>query len=821
MIYGRWKKVINVLIFLAVYLLGLFLASFILNYNNGNSARTVKLSDRKLPVLSVQTENNTSYNFLNGYKNDMDIRYIHDSLTAVGGRTSKILFKITGYEDKNLRIDYELTDYEKKTVYDRNEIGNSYIENAEMFVEIPVKSVSSEDKELMLHMMLYQNRDNPIHYYMRVQQGHGRLVENYISYINDFVEACINKEKKVAQYIEPDPKASNLNFNLVNIHSNFSMITFGKMNLRLIYEPQIELCELDDDVAMFKCRYSLEILEDNTGEVSELEVIEKYRVRKGTDRVVLLNFERKIREFFSVNDLHFGKNNLRLGITANDFEYLCTDDGERVFFKKNRKLWAYNNNSGDLTEIALWVDNGDLFGDVYDIKLLNMDRAGNVDFIVYGYIPSGEHEGTNGIILYRYDAELNSVIERMVINSDRGFAYLEEGIDRLAYLDGDNMFYVDLADKIYSIDLSSEESEVLTAKIIETNYLQVSENKRYLAYVDSDKNDLSSFNKIYLKDLMDGSVNEILAKDGYFLKPLGFLGEDLIYGNYKYSDLGKDKFGNKILPAEEIKIISIDKEVKKQYSVSKTYIKNIEINDSNIEIYRVKKRSDKYFDTSNDRIIYSKIPSKSTIELNFGIYKEGAKKQQGALVFPNRITGAEHRILKPVLAVEKNIKYVDIKSEKNQDIYYVFNYNDIIKTNDNLVNAIHYAYDNVSAVVYPDKGTIWQRTTYDESYLIDYDSIDERYYKIGSLTDSIKGKGKVQNLNGISLGNILYFVKHDIPILADTKGKGKLLLVGYDSYNIIMREYNAKGELSDEFYYGRKDSDELFSKNDNRFCYLK
>lgn len=824
MIYSRWKKVINVLIFLVVYLLGLFLASFILNYNDGNFARSVKLSDRKLPVLSVQTDNDNSYNFLNGYKNDMDIRYIHDSLTVVGGRTSKILFKITGYEDKNLRIDYELTDYAKKTVYDRNEIGNSYIENAEMFVEIPVKSISSEDKELMLHMMVYQNRDNPIHYYMRVQQGHGRLVDNYISYINNFVEACINKEKKVAQYIEPDPKGTNSDFNTVNIHSSFSMLTFGNMKPRLSYEPQIELCEFNDDVAMFKCRYRLEVLEENTGKTSELEVIEKYRVRKGTNRVILLNFERKIRESFSVTDSSFGKNNLKLGITSKDFEYLCTNEGERVFFKKNRKLWAYNNNSGDLTEISLWLDNNELFGDVYDIKLLNMDRDGNVDFIVYGYIPSGEHEGTNGIILYRYDAELNSVIERIVIHSDRGFAYIEEGIDRLAYLSGDNMFYVEVADKMYSIDLSSEESEILTAKVIETNYSQVSESKRYLAYVDSGKSDLdpqSNFDKIYIKDLMNGSVNEVLAEEGYFLMPLGFLGEDLIYGNYKQSDWGKDKFGNKILPAREIKVISIDKELKKKYSAAKTYIKDIEINDSNIEIYRVKKHSDKYSDTSKDRIIYSRIPTKSAIELDFGIYKDGDKKQQGALVFPNRIQGVEHRILKPVLATENNIKYIDIKSGKNKELYYVFNYNDIIKTGDNLVHAVNYAYENVSAVVHTDKGTIWQRTTYEESYLIDYDSIDERYYRIDGLSGSSKDKQNIQELNGISLSNVLYFVKHDIPILASTKERGKLLLVGYDSYNIIMREYNDKGELSDEFYYGRKDSEELFSKNDNRFFYLK
>lgn len=818
------NKIINISILVALYIGGLFLASFILNHNNESSARSVKLTDSELPVLVVQTDNGNHYNFLYGYKNTMNVQYIHDSLAVVSGKASKLSFKVMGYKDEELRIDYEIVDYPGNNTYDRMELETSGKKGEEIFLEIPIKSILVEDKELMLHIILYQGHDTPIHYYMRVQQGYARLVDNYIEYIEEFVDDCIEKDKKIARYIEPTPQEDNTNPASVNIHSSYENITFGELKPQREGRVQIELCEMNDDVAMFNCRYKLILNKDQEEDSGQLEVTEHYRLRKGADRVILLNFERNIRELFKPDDDSLGKNRIRLGMTSGNLEYLATDKGDKIFFKKNRRLWAYNNNSGHFTEVSLWVDTGMSFHNRYDMKLLNMDQAGNVDFLLYGYIPGGEHEGMNGIILYRYDADLNSVIERLTIHSDRGFAYIKKGIDNLAYLGVDNKFYIEVGDEIYGINLSSISSNALVEEKLKAQMASVSESKRYLAYVEegeSLKNGIRAFEKIWIKDLMNASMLELKAKKNQFFMPLGFLGDDLVYGEYELRDIGEDRFGHSLLPARKIKIISMSGELKKEYSSKKSFIKNIEINDSSIEIYRLKKKSGIYISETNDRIIYSRANDQESVEFGFDFSEDRGRKKQGVLILPVRISEGMHRVLKPVLAVDTNATVMNARGGESTDHYYVFRYGDIIQLYNNLIPAINYAYEHIGAVVHVCEGTIWQRTSYSDSYVIDYDSIDERYYLMKTLNSSIKEQGSVQALNGVELNNILYFIKHDIPILANTKEKGRLLITGYDTYNIIMRSYNDKGELSEEFYYGKNDSETLFTKNNNSFLYLK
>lgn len=817
-------KIINIFILVVLYIAGLFLASFILNHDNESSTRSVKLTDSELPVLVVQTDSDNYYNLLNGYKNTMDVKYIHDSLAIVSGKASTLSFKVIGYKDEDLRIDYEIVDYTGNNIYDRMELEPSGKKGEEILLEIPVKSILAEDKELMLHITLYQNHDNPIHYYMRVQQGHARLVDNYIEYITDFVNACIEKNKKVAQYIEPDPKEDNTNLACVNIHSSYENITFGELNPQREGDVQIELCEINDDVAMFKCRYRLVLSQKEKEASKQLEVTEHYRLRKGADRVILLNFERNIRELFRPDDNSFGKNRLYLGMTSDDLECLATDKGDRIFFKKNRQLWAYNNSSGNFTEISLWMDSGMLFRDRYDMKLLNIDQAGNVDFLVYGYIPSGEHEGMNGVVLYRYDADLNSVIERLAIHSDRGFAYIKKGIENLAYLGVDNKFYIEVGDEIYSINLSFTDSDVLPEEKLNAKRAVVSESKRYIAYVEegkSVKNGIHIFEKIWIKDLMNATTTELKAEKNCSFMPLGFLGDDLVYGEYELRDIGEDRFGNFLHPAKKIKIISMGGEVKKEYFSKKSFISHIEIKDSSIEIYRLKKKSGIYVTESNERIIYSRINRQESVGFDLDFVEDKGKKKQGVLIFPGRITDGVHRVLKPVLAIDASATVIHSTGTVSPEHYYVFHYGDIVRLYNNFMSAINYAYELAGAVVHVSEGTVWQRTSYSDSYVIDYDSIDERYYLIKTLNSSIKEKNAVQPLNGVDLNNVLYFIKHDIPVLANTKEKGRLLITGYDDYNIVMRAYNEKGALSEEFYYGKKDSEALFIRNNNSFLYLK
>ena len=53
----------------------------------------------------------------------------------------------------------------------------------------------------------------------------------------------------------------------------------------------------------------------------------------------------------------------------------------------------------------------------HGIQVMDMDDDGNISFIVYGYMNRGEHEGENGISVYRFSAD-DRAIEELAIYSD-------------------------------------------------------------------------------------------------------------------------------------------------------------------------------------------------------------------------------------------------------------------------------------------------------------------------------------------------------------------------------------------------------------------
>lgn len=817
---GRFKKIIGVLVFLFTYIVGLFVWGYIINYSSESSTHSVRITGKRLPIISVYSSGDTKYNYLNGYRNEMDIKYVHAKMCILSSRSSKLSLCIEGYHDNRMKVDYEITDYMKENVYVRSEIEDIYEDRDVLVADIPVNNIASSANEMMLHIVLHQDKENPVHYYLRLQQGYGRISDGYIEYVQNFVNGCVNKDRKIAQFIEPSGAVDNSNFADTDIRASFEHITYGDLAPKLYKAPYVSLYELNDDVAMLTCTYRL-VIDNPDGNSGLIDVREKYRVRQGQGRVVLLNFERYMDEELNINIDTFGKNYLLLGITPNKLKYYSSPKGDKVIFKKNGKLWSYNNISGAITKIALWKD-ADIIYDDYDIEILNVDMDGNADFIIYGQIPSGEHEGMNGVLLYHYDAGLNNVIERLTINSDRSYPYIQRDIKRLAYLSTNNRFYIALSGQVHAIELTKNNTATaLPGSIRELSY-KSSGTQRYIAYgnIDEKSEFDGSFKSIIIKDLSNEEEHRINADADEIISPLGFIKDDLIYGISKENDYGIDKYGRPILPFYKLMIVDAKGVKQKEYSANNCFIKGIEINDEAIEISRLKLRGGKYIEYKEDRVIYSGAVQGESVSLSYEINADSVKKKQAIIYFPFRIIDNDHRLVAPVLAADNNRGLIEvIGANTGNEGYYVFRYDEIYKHFDLLVDAIDCASNEAGCVVGVYDGTIWQRAHYSEQYIIDYDSLDDRFHSIKSVFKSMSNQDNVLDLNGCSMDNVLYFIKHDMPVIARADSK-YMLIVGYDNYNLILRDYNKSG-LGKEYYLGKNDSRELFLKNENRFICLR
>ena len=67
--------------------------------------------------------------------------------------------------------------------------------------------------------------------------------------------------------------------------------------------------------------------------------------------------------------------------------------------------------------------------DEHAIRILKADEGGSIDFVVYGYMNRGEHEGQVGVSVCHYDCVTNTVEEMLFIPTTLSYQVVKEQLD--------------------------------------------------------------------------------------------------------------------------------------------------------------------------------------------------------------------------------------------------------------------------------------------------------------------------------------------------------------------------------------------------------
>ena len=89
------------------------------------------------------------------------------------------------------------------------------------------------------------------------------------------------------------------------------------------------------------------------------------------------------------------------------------------------------------------------------------------------------------------------------------------------------MYIFFLENGVYDVDLENRSAEQ-PVSIRQDDSLQVSENHEIIVWQEGD--DINHSNQLNVRNLNTGEQTVIRAEDGEAIRPLGFMGEDIIYG---------------------------------------------------------------------------------------------------------------------------------------------------------------------------------------------------------------------------------------------------------------------------------------------------
>lgn len=833
------KTVIKISVFIIIFLVSLFIVGRIMN--TGHNNLTMELAPATYPIIRMDKDG-VEYNELHGYKNAMDTSFQRDTVTVLGeNRSTGFVIDTFGRDITGISIEVRSTDGSR--LIENTEITNYHKREDHITGDIVLKDLIEKDTEYALVIVLHLDGDTLIRYYTRVLWSDGTHVQEKLAFVSDFHDKLYDKEaaKELTKYLETNSQLEdNKSFHKVNIHSSFKQITWGDLPVEEVWEPTIFLKEIASQTATVLVDYTVSTAEGKKTVYYQVE--EYYRVRHTADRMYLLDYERTMTQIPDVEQM-YANDKILLGITAADIPMVESEDGNVVVFEVANKLFSYNVTTNKLTVIFSFYDKENMDArtmyDEHSIKILDVDEGGNVAFAVYGYMNRGRHEGEVGVQIYSYDNALNTIEELVYVPYRNTYAVLAVEMEQLLYLNRDRKLYLSLDSIVYEINLE-EKTYTQMVDTTQDDSIQVSDNHKILVWLEGE--DIYHCTRMYMKNLSNGTQSVITVNEEEAIRPLGFMGEDVIYGIARKSDIVEENSGRTFFPMYAVCISNAQGEMLKEYRQNGIYVTGCTVLDNQITLERmVKQEGGDYQETTQDHITNNteKTVGKNIIvTADIDVYERYVQIQTRSSIDSKNI-----KILTPKEVVFEGGRELLLPLESKNVRYYVYGPYGVDSAFSSPAKAVNLAYE-ISGVVVDNSGqSVWvrgNRVTRNQIMAIKEASVTEEKNSLAvCLETMLQFEGIIRNaeylltqgetvmdilqenlpemqildLKGCSLDAVLYYVNQDIPVLAMLDNGDAVLVTGFNEFNVVIMEPST-GRL---YKSGMNDSAEWFAENGNCF----
>lgn len=832
------KTIIKGFIILLTFVISLFVIEQFMNKDRDNM--TTEIAQASLPLIWLQQDEQI-YNRMIGYAEATDVAFQRDHVTVLS-ENREGFYVINTFGRGVNAIGLEVRSVDGSRLIESSELKNYDVIGTRITGSFVLKDLIEQNEEYALILKLTLGENKEIRYYTRVIWGKDLHEKEKINFTMDFHKKLFQREeaKELTKYLETNHRLeSNSTFYKVNIHSSFKQLTWGDLEVEEVGEPAITLKDITPQTAAILLDYRVETLEEESRTLYDVQ--EYYRVKYSPDRMYLLDYERTMTQIPDVNDM-CANDKILLGIADTDVDMMESVDGNVVAFEAAGRLYSYNTMTNRLAILFSFYDsvNDDerAFVDQHQLKVLDIDEAGNVDFAVCGYMNRGRHEGTVGIQIYTYSSTLNTIEERIFIPYDKSYSVLKNQLKDLLYMNRDGKLYIDVNNAIYLIDLQYRGGKILT-QITGDDMIQVSEDHHVLVWLDGD-----SFHakKMSLRNLTTDTQTEVSVGADEAIRPIGFIDSNVIYGIAKESDIVRESSGKMIFPMYKICISDATGKLLKEYQPGDVYITDCRVEDNQITLERVVKRENGSFQsTFEDHITNNEKPAESKNQIVVAEIDKYEKYVQIQVTAP--IDTKTLQVLTPKEIIFEGDRDLELKATADVKNYYVYGPYGVKGVYLSAGNAITDAYECAGVVTDRHGNIVWlkgnrvaknqimaikepTKTEPGRSLAVCLDTmlrhagftrdsqalLDGGETVMDILNDAMTDR-EVLDLSGCNLDSILYYVNQDIPVLAMLENGEAVLITGFNEYNVVVFEPST-GKL---YKNGMNDTTEWMEANGNSF----
>jgi hypothetical protein len=802
------SAVVHVLVLLLIFVGSVAGFEHWLNQSSPNTAEGMESST--FPLLYMRNDE-VSYNCLHGYANEMDASYIRDTITVLGS-DHLLDIQIQPFSMSVDSISYEVLTSDGKQSLENTNVVKTTQENGYIYATLEIQNNMLMNEEYILKVKLTAG-GREIYFYTRLILEDGLHLSGYLDFVTGFYEKCVNQsEETLGTYVEPDATSGqSTTLAAMDIHDTVNQLMWGDLNPQIYYKPTPSLVDINETTASFVLEYRISTIGE--GGVTEIYNIEEfYRLRYTDTRIFLLDFTRTTDEVFQTDKDVIESNGINLGITGMDVEYQFNEKKKVVAFVQENELWTYNISGDKLTRVFGFPQSENMdYRDFYDkntIKILRVESDGSVWFTVSGYMNRGKHEGENGIGLYYYEEASATVDEKVFIDSVEAYDMLKLDVGTLAYVtDNGQYFYVLLEGAVYRVALETGQCEQIIGGVMNNCYESSSSNQYFAWLLEGKEYDSGTLCVI---DLETGETREITGSENERLRPVAFMGEDLVYGAAYLSDIDTAHEGSEVFPMYRLTIIDSEGEQIKNYQPDGYYVTDVEGTENMLTMTRVVRGESGFEEASEDHIVSTDVED----DVIYGISTKTSSTRQTEILlrFGTTVSSSNPQVVTSKMLASESAKEIYIPAnEEREALYYVYAGGSMTNRYTSAAPAICEADESVGVVINEKKQFVWERGNRSTTKKIKVEKVPDAFRSglidTAALQEAMGEDYTVLDLTGCTLDMVLYFVGQGRSVQAMTPD-GVVTITGYDEYNVILLDPG-----SDETYYGGlQDSTALFEE---------
>jgi len=799
----------------------------------------VDMDPASQPVIYMSIED-IRYNMLPGYSSPRNISYDRDSLTYLDDSRC-VPITIDTFGSKVAAASYELRNIEDGRLIEEgstdlimNNIGN-------LKGKIELKDLITDGAEYSLEIILSMEDGREIYYYTRIVKGDNDLAYEKIAYARYFHDSLFDKKaaEAIKKHLETNSSLNdNSTFAYVDIHSSFSQITYGDLEVTPYGEGCIYLREDSGSDATVYTDYMLRSGYGNS--LTAYKAHEEIRVRYTQKGVYILSYVRTMEEIVNPADMCVN-DKIILGIADEDPEMMESPEGKCVAFVSGGRLFMYNETSSKLACAYSFYDYG-VFDvrniyDRHDIRILDLDDDGNMVFAVYGYMNRGVHEGDVGITFYSYDDSINTIRELLYIPYDKSADILMEEMRRLLYMNDAGHIYMNMENVVFRIEPDNGTIRQ-TGMYWSGDALQASDDQRLIVTMGNDTSETLS--ELTVTDLETESSVGVSAGAGEYIRFLGFRGEDMIYGVARRGDIQTETSGNLLFPMYRICICDGTGKLLKYYEKEGFYVTDVKIEDNRILLTRLSGSVGAYKAAPGDNITFSLEDETGRNTVSVAVIDKYERYVQIQTASPIKVSSL--KVTTPGEIAEESV-VLDPELVRSADRFYVYDTFGICGIYITESAAVEAAFECGGTAVEENGNVIWKwfpKKSINQILEIRENSMDEGESSLSVCMDVMLGyEGIIRNsevllesgdsvrdiladnmdsvtvldLTGCPIDSMYFYIDNDIPVMAMLQGGGAVLITGHNEKELVIMD-PATGEL-----YKRDIAKmtELFENNGNQF----